>query len=372
VDERPEHERPDEPPVLEACGLEKTYRVRRKGQLWGRRHVMLRAVDGVSLSLFAGRTVALVGQSGSGKSTLVKLLAQLEGPSAGTVKIDGGEAGGRWGRRYKRYTGLVQIVLQDPYASLNPGYTVGRSIRRPLKIHRRCSGRAEREAEVLRLLEQVKLHPASQFVSKLPHELSGGQRQRVAIARALAVGPRVLLADEPVSMLDVAVKIEILKVLGECRERLRLAMLYVTHDIASARWCADTIAVMYGGQIVEYGPSEAVTQSARHPYTRLLIAATPDPAADRGTAPDQVPSAGSAVGPDLPPGGCRYRLSCPYAMPTCAQLEPPAFTVGDQHWARCWLHEPNGTAPGGANDAGRPNFTGDVAPGRVTGASYSS
>ncbi len=208
-DERPEDERPDEPPMLEACGLEKTYRVRRKGRLWGRRHVVLRAVDGVSLSLFAGRTVALVGQSGSGKSTLVKLLAQLEGPSAGTVKIEGGEAGGRWGRRYKRYTGLVQIVLQDPYASLNPGYTVGRSIRRPLNIHKRCTGRADREAEVLRLLEQVKLHPASQFVSKLPHELSGGQRQRVAIARALAVRPRVLLADEPVSMLDVAVKIEI-------------------------------------------------------------------------------------------------------------------------------------------------------------------
>ena len=238
-----------ESPVLEARELEKTYRIRRKGALWGRR-VTLRAVDGVSLSLFAGRTVALVGQSGSGKSTLVKLLAQLEAPTSGTVKVDGQPVRGRWGRRHKRYCRLVQIVLQDPYASLNPGYTVGRSIRRPLKIHRRCAGREEREAEVLRLLEQVKLHPASQFVGKLPHELSGGQRQRVAIARALAVGPKVLLADEPVSMLDVSVKIEILKVLRESRDQFGLAMLYVTHDMASARWLADTIAVMFAGRIV--------------------------------------------------------------------------------------------------------------------------
>lgn len=326
------------PPVLEASELEKVYKVRQKGAFFGRRRAPLRAVDRVSISLFAGRTVALVGQSGSGKSTLVKLLAQLEAPTSGTVKVDGEVVGGRWGRRYRRYCRLVQIVLQDPYASLNPGYTVGRSIRRPLKLHKRCPGRREREAEVLRLLEQVKLNPAAQFVTKLPHELSGGQRQRVAIARALAVGPKVLLADEPVSMLDVAVKIEILKVLSECREQLHLAMLYVTHDIASARWCADTIAVMYGGQVVEHGPSEAVTQSARHPYTQLLIAATPDPASEHRAGPDQLPTAGHVVTSDLPSAGCRYRLTCPHAMAECAVHEPPAFTVAEKHWVRCWLH----------------------------------
>jgi peptide/nickel transport system ATP-binding protein len=331
-------------PVLEASELTKVYRMPRKGSnSW--RQQLLTAVDKVSLQLFSGSTAALVGQSGSGKSTLVRLLSRLEQPTSGRIMVNGSEvADSRWSRDYRRYCEQVQIVLQDPYASLNPGFRVGRCVRRPLEIHKIGNTRAERDAEVGRLLEQVKLTPPEQFASKFPHELSGGQRQRVAIARSLAVSPRVLLADEPVSMLDVSVKVEILRVLNECREKLGLALLYVTHDIASARWCADTISVMYAGQIVESGPSEAVTQHATHPYTQLLIHSTPDPAAGRAADADQGPEGSSErTGPDRQ--GCRFRSNCPSAMPKCATHEPPVFQLSDKQWARCWLYEYGAPAP---------------------------
>jgi peptide/nickel transport system ATP-binding protein len=323
-------------PVLEAVELAKVFRLARQrdGLL---RRATLRAVDNVSLQLYAGSTAALVGQSGSGKSTLVRLLAQLEHPTSGTIRIEGREISAHWGRSYRKYCELVQIVLQDPYASINPGFRVGRSIRRPLEIHKIGKNKAERNAKVTRLLEQVKLVPPQQFASKFPHELSGGQRQRVAIARALSVGPKVLLADEPVSMLDVSVKVGILRVLNECRDNFGLALLYVTHDIASARWCADTISVMYAGQIVESGPSEAVTQGATHPYTQVLINATPDPAGRR------IRPAGPGVQAAAPaePAGCRFHGNCPYAMPRCAAQEPPVVRLGENHWTRCWLYARN-------------------------------
>ena len=327
-----------ETPVLEAVGLTKAYRMPRKGSDSPRQR-MLKAVDDVSLRLFAGATAALVGQSGSGKSTLVRLLSRLEQPTSGTILVNGEEAAGaRWGRAYRRYCEQVQIVLQDPYASLNPGFRVGRSVRRPLEIHDIHGSRAERDAAVAQLLEQVKLTPPEQFTGKFPHELSGGQRQRVAIARSLAVGPRVLLADEPVSMLDVSVKVEILRVLNECRDNLGLALLYVTHDIASARWCAGTISVMYAGQIVESGPSDEVTQRARHPYTQLLIRATPDPSAQREPGARQDGKRGiERAAPDRQ--GCRFRGSCPSAMARCATDEPPVVQLSPGQWVRCWLYE---------------------------------
>jgi peptide/nickel transport system ATP-binding protein len=327
-----------ETPVLEAVELTKTYRMPRKAAKPWQQQQTLKAVDGVSLQLFAGSTAALVGQSGSGKSTLVRLLSRLEQPTSGHIRVNGEEADVRRGRGYRRYCEQVQIVLQDPYASLNPGFRILRTVRRPLEIHKIHSTRSEREAEVGRLLELVKLTPPEQYASKFPHELSGGQRQRVAIARSLAVSPKVLLADEPVSMLDVSVKVEILRVLNECRERLGLALLYVTHDIASARWCADTISVMYAGQIVESGPCEEVTQHARHPYTQLLIRSTPDPAtvhaADGGHPPQGV---AERAGPDSQ--GCRFRSNCPAAMARCATAEPPAVQLTGNQWVRCWLYD---------------------------------
>jgi peptide/nickel transport system ATP-binding protein len=326
-----------EAPALEASELTKVYRLPRRTSSAWQQQPILKAVDSVSLQLFAGATSALVGQSGSGKSTLVRLLSRLEQPTSGTIRINGEEVSARRGRGYRKYCEQVQIVLQDPYASLNPGFRVGRSVRRPLEIHKIDRTRAEREATVGRLLEQVKLTPPELFASKFPHELSGGQRQRVAIARSLAVNPTVLLADEPVSMLDVSVKVEILRVLNECRQNLGLALLYVTHDIASARWCADTISVMYAGQIVETGPSEEVTQRARHPYTQLLIRSTPDPLAPLpGAATEQPERRAETAGPDSQ--GCRFRSTCPSAMARCATAEPPPIQLGQGQWVRCWLY----------------------------------
>jgi peptide/nickel transport system ATP-binding protein len=326
-----------ETPVLEASELTKVYHMPRKGSNSLRQQTM-KAVDNVSLQLFAGTTAALVGQSGSGKSTLVRLLSRLERPTSGEIRIDGEVTDVRRGRSYRQYTEQVQIVLQDPYASLNPGFRVGRSVRRPLEIHKIHRNRAERDSAVERLLEQVKLTPPEQFVSKFPHELSGGQRQRVAIARSLAVSPRVLLADEPVSMLDVSVKVEILRVLNECRESMGLALLYVTHDIASARWCADTISVMYAGQIVESGPSDEVTQRAKHPYTQLLIRSTPDPAAGHTDGASHGDSRSvERAGPDRE--GCRFRSNCPSAMARCATAEPPVVQLSEDQWVRCWLYD---------------------------------
>jgi peptide/nickel transport system ATP-binding protein len=335
-------------PVLEASELTKIYRLPRSAANPLRQQT-LKAVDGVSMQLFAGATSALVGQSGSGKSTLVRLLSQLDHPTSGTIRINGEEVSASWGRSYRRYTEQVQIVLQDPYASLNPGFRVGRTIRRPLEIHKVHKSRSEREAAVSWLLEQVKLTPTEFFASKFPHELSGGQRQRVAIARSLAVNPKVLLADEPVSMLDVSVKVEILNVLNECRESLGLALLYVTHDIASARWCADTISVMYAGQIVESGPAEEVTQRARHPYTQLLIRSTPDPAGAQAANGASQPQERAGQGAAPAAEGCRFRHSCPFAMEKCATDEPPVVHLAADQWVRCWLYpDQEGSAGNGS------------------------
>jgi peptide/nickel transport system ATP-binding protein len=256
--------------ILEAVNLSKHYRVRTRR--FGRAST-LRAVEDVSLALSPGRVTAVVGESGSGKSTVSRLLARTTTPTSGSLLLDGVPvAGGRVGRDYRA---RVQLVLQDPFASLNPVRDVRYILGRPLRIHGYAGD--DVDASILDLLRRVALEPAEQFIDKYPHELSGGQRQRVAIARALAVRPDVLLADEPVSMLDVSIRLGVLNLLADLRDRDGLAILYVTHDIASARYLSDTIAVMYAGRIVETGPAVDVTDDPRHPYTRLLLSAAPDP-----------------------------------------------------------------------------------------------
>jgi peptide/nickel transport system ATP-binding protein len=297
------------------------------------------AVENVSLSLAAGRVTAVVGESGSGKSTLARLLARLIEPTSGTLLLDGSPAP-RSGRGRRAYARQVQLVLQDPFASLNPVHDVRYHLARPLRVH----GLAEPggiDETITGLLERVALTPASQFIGKYPHELSGGQRQRVAIARALAVRPRVLLADEPVSMLDVSIRLGVLNLLGDLRDRERLAILYITHDIASARYLADTIVVMYAGQVVESGPAQAVTDRPEHPYTQLLLGAAPDP--DRigpdAVAPPVLGSRGTPPSLVTPPAGCRFHPRCPHAMAICADRPPPAFGVADDdHESACWQH----------------------------------
>nr|WP_286219377.1 ABC transporter ATP-binding protein [Paraoerskovia sediminicola] len=294
---------------------------------------VVHAVDDVDLELYAGRVVALVGESGSGKSTIARLLAQLMPTTAGQILLDGEDATARGRKSFRRYVKRVQMIFQDPFGSLNPVHTVRYHLTRSIRIHRGNLKGAEMEAALDELLDRVHLTPVDRYVDKYPHELSGGQRQRVAIARALAADPDVLLADEPISMLDVSIRLGILNLLRDLRDRLGIAILYITHDIASARYFADKTLVMYAGRVVESGDSESVTQDPKHPYTQLLIGSAPDPddmearaRGARGEAPSLV----------TPPPGCRFNPRCPFATDLCRTELPPLMDVGEGRKAACW------------------------------------
>jgi peptide/nickel transport system ATP-binding protein len=335
------------------------------GQRGGAR---LRAVDQVSLTLREGQTLALVGESGSGKSTVVLAIGQLVRRRAGQILLDDQPAA-RHGRALRGYRQRVQMIFQDPYASLNPIHTVAHHLQRPLQLHQRHLHQrqlhgAELRASASDLLRSVNLTPPDEIAAARPHELSGGQRQRVAIARALATDPDVLLADEPVSMLDVSIRLEILNLLDRLKRDRSLALLYVTHDLATARHFSSEILVMYRGEIVERGPSDKVILHPAHPYTQLLARAAPDPAASRqalAAARAQRQSARAervaerreaSAGP-----GCRFRARCPFAMDICSR-HPGDSQVSPGHQARCWLYAsaepspapspagPDGAAPG--------------------------
>jgi peptide/nickel transport system ATP-binding protein len=316
------------PPLLEAVAVTKHYHVR-SGR-FGRS--IVHAAEDISVALRPGTVTAVVGESGSGKSTLSRMLARTQSLTAGKLLFEGKEVDLRK-KPTADYRRAVQLVLQDPFASLNPVHNVRYILSRPLLIH--GLGGDNLEESVLNLLRRVNLEPAEQFINKYPHELSGGQRQRVSIARGLAVQPRVLLADEPVSMLDVSIRLGVLNLLADLRDRERLAILYVTHDIASARYLADTIMVMYAGKVVETGPADTIANDPAHPYTQLLLSAAPDP------YQDEKPWLGAAGAPPslvAPPSGCRFHPRCPYAMPICSAQQPPTFPVDPAHAAACWLH----------------------------------
>ena len=332
--------------VLEAEGLTKHFPVRRRGiELLKRTSRSVHAVDDVNLTLRRGRVTALVGESGSGKSTLARLLAQMYPRTGGDIRLHGTSITVRGGRRFRAYCRKVQMIFQDPFASLNPVHTVRYHLTRSLKIHGRAGrGRAQLDAALNDLLQRVQLTPPERYLDKFPHELSGGQRQRVAIARALGADPEALLADEPVSMLDVSIRLGVLNLLRDLKERLHLAILYITHDIASARYFADETMVMYAGRMVEGGDSETVTQHPAHPYTQLLIESAPDPDRIAGTADASVPiDRAGGEPPSLinPPPGCRFHPRCPFIMPRCSVELPPRFEVADApgHWAACWRYD---------------------------------
>ncbi|MEV6849606.1 ABC transporter ATP-binding protein [Actinoplanes sp. NPDC051411] len=327
--------------VLEAIGLTKHFPVRRSLRgLFSKQQNAVHAVDDVNLTLRRGHVVALVGESGSGKSTMARLLAQLYPRTGGDIQLHGKSTHVRPGRQFRGYAARVQMIFQDPFASLNPVHTIRYHLSRALKIHDNAGD--DLETALHGLLNRVALTPPERYLDKFPHELSGGQRQRVAIARALAAEPEALLADEPVSMLDVSIRLGVLNLLRDLKERLNLAILYITHDIASARYFADETMVMYAGRMVEGGDSETVTQSPAHPYTRLLIDSAPDP--DRLTGDtDTLQDRGSGEPPSLihPPSGCRFHPRCPMAMPRCTTDLPVKIEIGDApgHWAACWLFD---------------------------------
>jgi peptide/nickel transport system ATP-binding protein len=353
-------------PLLQALALTKHFAVHRESRASRRTRsgssparrgnrrtgeaAVVHAVESVSLTLPQAGITAVVGESGSGKSTLARLLARLITPTSGTLLLDGSEVPSS-SRARRAYARDVQMVLQDPFSSLNPIHDVRYHLERPLRLHGLGGQGASLDEAMTGLLERVALTPAEQFLRKYPHELSGGQRQRVAIARALAVRPRVLLADEPVSMLDVSIRLGILNLLGDLRDRDRLAILYITHDIASARYLADVISVMYAGQLIETGSAQVVTDEPAHPYTQLLLSAAPDP--DRAEPPSL---AGHGAPPSLvtPPTGCRFHPRCPHAMAVCAASTPPGIQVAPDHLSACWLHAPDLDAAQSRPLAGRP------------------
>jgi peptide/nickel transport system ATP-binding protein len=298
------------------------------------------AVDDVSFELRPGTITALVGESGSGKSTVARLLARLHDPTSGSVLWEGGDVSRvRRRRDVLRYRSEVQLIFQDPFDSLNPVKTVRHHIERPLRIHKMVPS-GEVEEHVHELLRVVGLVPPHEIAAKYPHELSGGQRQRVSLARVLAVEPKVILADEPTSMLDVSIRIGILNLMTRLKHERDIAFLFVTHDLASARYVADDLLVMYAGQIVERGPVEEVLASPLHPYTRLLLAAVPDPS-KRLHAERIEERRGVAAAAVDPPEGCRFVSRCPIAVDVCSRVTPGLVEARPQHAARCHVTAPD-------------------------------
>lgn len=324
-------------PVLETRKLTRHFRI------GGLRGATLHAVDEADLVINEREIVALVGESGSGKSTIARLLALVYRPTAGEIYFRGRPVSAlRSHRDLLRYRSEVPMVFQDPFSFLNPAHTIGYTLDRALKIHHRELGRAEREAEAARVLEVVGLVPARAAMAKYPYEMSGGQRQRVGFAQALSYRPKVVLADEPVSMLDVSIRIGLLNVMARLREEEGVAILYITHDIASARYVSDRVVVMYAGHIVEHGPTDEVLHQPVHPYTRLLLSAVPDPRAEISVSAADIGEPPKVVDPGA---GCRFRWRCPLAVPLCSTVTPRLTTTTDGHQAACHVTAPAG--PGG-------------------------
>jgi oligopeptide/dipeptide ABC transporter ATP-binding protein len=321
------------PPLLQVSGLTRLYSI---GREWPWRPVTwLHAVDGVSLELRRGEVLALVGESGCGKSTLAQTLIGLEAPTEGKIFFEERDITHLNASGLRALRRRVQMVFQDPYESLNPTMTVGEVVAEPLRVHGLARNAAERQHRVDQALEAAGLKPAQDFIHRYPHELSGGQRQRVVIAGALVLEPAVLLADEPISMLDVSIRAEILNLLADLRQSRGIAVLLITHDLATAATISDRVAVMYLGRIVETGPTAAVLGAPRHPYTQALLSVVPTP--DPRHRPTRTILPGETPSPVNLPPGCRFRSRCPAAFDRCGQEDPALRPAGPAHEAACLL-----------------------------------
>jgi peptide/nickel transport system permease protein len=316
-------------PLLEVTGLTRHFGLR---GFWSRK--TLHAVDDVSFTIGRREIVALVGESGSGKSTVARLLAMVYKPDAGEVRFEGKAIGSLRGRSERlAYRGHMPMVFQDPYSSINPAYRVSHGIMRAIKLHRPEIGRSQRRDEAIRVLDAVGLRPGQDMLSRYPYELSGGQRQRIGFAQALALRPKLILADEPVSMLDVSIRVGVLNLMAELRAREDASILYITHDLASARYVADRVIVMYAGHVIEVGPTEQVLSAPRHPYTQLLLSAVPDPhAKDADSGPSDAGEPPRVVNPAP---GCRFEPRCPFAIDECRTVTPQLGEVAPAQFAAC-------------------------------------
>lgn len=318
----------EDQPLLEVVGLTKRFPVR--GPLFSLQRREVHAVENVNFALRKGEVLGLVGESGSGKTTVGRMLVRLTDPTDGRILLGGGSVDGTGARATMAYRRRVQMVFQDPSASLNPRRRVGDLVAEGMEIHA-LGTRDERSAEVRRLLSIVGL--PDDAAGRYPHEFSGGQRQRIGIARALAVKPEILVADEPVSALDVSVQAQVLNLLQDLREKLDLTILFISHDLAVVEFFCDRVAVMYLGRIVEIGPRDGIFARPRHPYTEALLSAAPIP--DPARKADRIVLEGDVPNPMAPPSGCVLRTRCRYARPECAATVPELKQVGPGHFKAC-------------------------------------
>jgi peptide/nickel transport system ATP-binding protein len=324
--------------MLEFTDVKKLFPVKRSfiEGLVGRQTRYVRAVDGVTLGIEEGEVFALVGESGSGKTTLGKLSLMVYLPTSGEIRFEGSDISKLRGDELKRFRRSAQMVYQDPIAALNPRVRIGDAIGEPLKFHN-LGTPEEQKQKVLSMMARVGLDPAGELYGRHPHELSGGQRQRVVIARALILGPKYLVADEPVAMLDVSIRAQILKLLIELKKEMDLTLLVITHDLAIAKYFSDHVAIMYLGRIAESAPREEVFRNPLHPYTQALFSSVPIPDPERSrkrmVIQGEIPSAIN------PPHGCRFNPRCPFVFDRCRVEEPELIEHGTGHFVACHLYD---------------------------------
>jgi len=321
------------PPLLEVVGLGKSFDVTRG--VFPRKVGEIKAVDDVSFTVGRNEVVGLAGESGSGKTTIGRALLRLTEPTAGRVIFDNVDVTALSRRELRLFRRRIQMVFQDPLAALNPQMTIGEILSEPLIIQRIGRNAAERRERAVELLKSVAL--SADYLGRRPSDMSGGQRQRIVIARALAVGPQFIVADEPISALDVSIQAQIIALLEELKDRLGLSMLFISHDLATMEYLSDRIAVLYLGRIMEIGPSAEICGSPRHPYTEMLISAVPEP--DPRRRRRRIIPAGEIPSAASPPSGCVFRTRCRYATAECARTVPPLRRVGDDHYSACLRHD---------------------------------